>query len=147
MTARPKTGGDVAGSGLDASSVVPGAFTVSGNSVSSATPRGNDVYLTLADNLGPDEQPSIVIASGVIKDKAGNAFGGKRIPKASDGLGPNLSLSKSGDLSKEKVTVTITTDEQLSALPGVILSRVIDSAGGLVGPDLDGLSPVMAHPR
>ena len=125
--------GDSAGSGLDASSVVPGAFTVSGNSVNSVFVSGNSVYLTLSDNLGPDEQPSVNIASGVIMDKAGNAFGGIRISKAADGLGPNLSLSKSGDLSDEKVTVTITTDEQLSSLPDVKLSRVIDSAGGLAG--------------
>ena len=38
-----------------------------------------------------------------------------RVDKAADGLGPNLSLSKSGDLSDEDVTVTITTDEQLSS--------------------------------
>ena len=123
--------GDSAGSDLDASSVAPGAFTVSGNSVNSVFVSGNSVYLTLSDNLGPDEQPSVNIASGVIKDKAGNAFGGIRVSKAADGLGPNLSLSKSGDLSDERVTVTITTDEQLSRLPKVILSRVIDSAGGL----------------
>ena len=52
-------------------------------------------------------------------DKAGNAYGGGRIAKAADGLGPNLSLSESGDLSKEKVTVTINTDEQLASLPTV----------------------------
>ena len=75
---------------MEASSVTPGAFTVSGNSVSSVFVSGNDVYLSLAEKLGPDEQPSIVIASGQIKDKAGNAFGGIRVSKAADGLGPNL---------------------------------------------------------
>ena len=128
-----------AGSDLDASSVTPAAFTVSGNSVNSVFVDGNEVYLTLAENLGPDETPSITIASGQIKDKAGNAFGGKRIPKASDGLGPNLSLSKDGDLSKSKVTVTIATDEQLSDLPDVTLTRVIDSDGNLVGYGAHGL--------
>ena len=125
--------GDGAGSGLDASSVTPGAFTVSNNSVSSVFVSGNDVYLTLADKLDPDEQPSVIIASGQIKDKAGNAYGGTRISKAGDGLGPNLSLAKNSDLSDEKVTVTITTDEQLSSLPTVTVSRVVNSDGSLVG--------------
>ena len=85
-TARTKLTDDGAGSGLDASSVTPGAFTVSGNTVNSVLVVGNDVYLTLAENLGPDETPSITIASGQIKDKAGNAYGGKRITGC-DGLG------------------------------------------------------------
>ena len=111
---------------------MPSAFSVSGNTVNSAVPQGNSVYLTLADNLAPDAQPSITIANGVIRDKAGNAYGGGRIPKAADGLGPNLGLSESGDLSKEKVTITITTDEQLASLPDVKLSRVINSDGDVV---------------
>ena len=70
---------DNAGSGLDAASVTPAAFTVSGNTVNSVSWwQGNNVYLTLADNLAPDEQPSVTIASGMIMDKAGNAFGGTR---------------------------------------------------------------------
>jgi hypothetical protein len=127
-----KTDGDMAGSGLNASSVTPAAFSVSNNTVNSVLTQGNSVYLTLASNLAPDAQPSISIASGQIMDKAGNAYGGGRIAKAGDGLGPNLSLSESGDLSKEKVTVTITTDEQLASLPTVTLSRVINSDGDVV---------------
>ena len=122
---------DKAGSGLEASSVVPGAFTVSGNTVVSARPVGNTVYLTLSDNLGPDEKPKVTIASGQIADKAGNAFGGDTVT-AADGLGPNLSLSKSGDLSDEDVTVTITTDEQLSSPPTVTLGRVVNASGDVV---------------
>ena len=108
----------MAGSGLNAGSVTPSAFTVSGNSVTSVSTQGNSVYLTLASNLAPDAQPSITIASGSIMDKAGNAYGGGRIAKAGDGLGPNLSLSESGDLSDSKVTVTIATDEQLGQPTG-----------------------------
>ncbi len=129
-----KVEGDKAGSGLDAASVTASAFTVSGNTVTSVLVMGKDVYLTLADGLAPDEQPSVTIASGLIMDKAGNAFGGERVSKAGDGLGPNLSLSEDSDLSGEKVTVTISTDEQLASLPTVVLSRVIDSDGGIVGP-------------
>ena len=127
-----KTDGDAAGSGLDPASVTPAAFTVSDNTVSSVMVQGNSVYLTLATNLAPDEQPSISIASGMIMDKAGNAYGGGRISKAGDGLGPNLSLSEDADLSKSKVTVTILTDEQLASLPTVMLSRVINNDGDVV---------------
>ncbi len=129
-----KTDGDAAGSGLDAASVTPGAFEVAGNTVNSVSVQGNSVYLTLGTNLAPDETPVITIANGVIMDKAGNAFGGSRIAstEVSDGLGPNLSLSEDSDLSKEKVTVTITTDEQLASLPDVMLSRVINNDGDVV---------------
>ena len=127
----PRTTARVKGSGLDASTVSASAFTVSNNSVQTTQVDGNKVYLILASNLGSTETPAINIAGGVIADKAGNAFDSKNM-KAKDGLGPNMSLAKSGDLSKEKVTVTVTTDEQLSRLPSVKLYRVVDDDGGLV---------------
>ena len=125
---------DTTGSGLDAASVTPSAFTVGGSTVSSVLVVGNAVYLTLEENLASDERPSVSIGSGLIMDKAGNAFGGARINKANDRLGPVLDLSEDADLSNEKITVTITTDEQLGAVPSVTLSRVIDSDGGTAGP-------------
>lgn len=120
---------DNTGSGLDASTVRPSAFTVSGNSVVSVQTVGNTVYLTLESNLASDAQPTVAIANGVIMDKAGNAFGGARVDKAVDSLGPNLSLSEDSDLSKTRVAVTISTDEQLGALPTVMLGRVINKDG------------------
>ncbi len=123
---------DNAGSGLDASSVSPAAFVVSGNSVSSTTVNGNDIYLTLSDNLGPDEQPSVEILGGHLRDKAGNAWGGTRVGKATDNLGPNLGLVKDADLSDEEVVVTISTDEALSKAPAITLSRVVDKDGNFV---------------
>ena len=95
----------------------------------SVTVAGNKIYLTLADNLGSTEQPSVNIGSGLIADKAGNAFGGQRVGKATDKLGPNLSLSRSADLSNDKVTVTITTDEQLNAAPTVTVNMATNSDG------------------
>ena len=114
-------GNGAPGSGLDKSSVSPSAFSVSGNTVESTQVDGNKVYLTLSDNLGSTEKPTVSIQSGVIKDKAGNAYGGGRVT-AHDSLGPNLSLSKSGDLSNDEITVTITTDEQLNAIPTVYVT-------------------------
>lgn len=118
------------GSGLDASSVTPSAFSVSGNSVESVSVQaGNKVYLTLSDNLGSTERPAVTVVGGSIKDKAGNGVDGTTIDKAHDGLGPNLELAKSGDLSNEKVTVTIATDEQLNAVPTVWVTDAKDKDG------------------
>ena len=97
---------DNTGSGLDSATVVPSAFAVAGNTVVGAVTVGNNVYLTLAENLGSTEKPRVTVASGVIKDKAGNAFGGDS-QTASDGLGPNMSLSKGSDLNKKSVEITI----------------------------------------
>ena len=55
---------------------------MSGNcGLESVTVDGNKVYLTLGDNLGSTEEPTVSIQSGVIKDKAGNAW-------AADGMRP-----------------------------------------------------------
>ena len=70
----------------------------------------------------------------MIKDKAGNAYGGGRVT-AHDSLGPNLSLSKSGDLSNDEITVTITTDEQLNAIPTVYVTMAAK----------DGKAPTAEH--
>ncbi len=121
-----KTENDGTGSGLDASTVTASAFSVSGNSVESVTVVKNSVYLTLAENLGSTERPSVSAGSGQLADKAGNGFSGRRVDKAEDSLGPNLTLSKSADLSNDRVTVTITTDEQLGKLPTV---SVVQAAG------------------
>jgi hypothetical protein len=139
-------------SGIDTGSVTPGAFTVTGNSVSSVRvidTRGQSsvkdraansyfVFLTLADNLGSSERPSVTISSGIIKDLAGNAYGG-RTSKAEDRLGPNLSLTRSGALSKKDITVTIDTDEQLNDVPEVTRS-VVGKDGTLSGADASRLA-------
>ena len=130
--------------GLETGSVVPAAFGVTGNTVTStlvidtkgkSLAAGEEkaansflVFLTLGDNLGSNERPTITINSGVIKDRAGNAFGGDTI-KADDRLGPNLSLSKSDALSNKDVRLTVSTDEQLSAAPRIWVTAVSNAAG------------------
>ena len=128
-----KNENDGAGSGLDASSVTPSDFTVANNSVQATLVVGTAVYLTLGDNLGSEEKPTVNIANGAILDKAGNAYAGGR-ERSSDNLGPNLSLSKDVSLSNDDVTVTITTDERLGSTPEVWVTAVND----------DGLAPAMA---
>ena len=133
--------------GLDSSTVTPSAFTVTGNSVTSVLlietaktkipaedqPAEHLIFLSLGQNLGSSERPTIGIQAGVIKDKAGNALGAVSPQKAADGLGPNLTLAKSTNLSNDKVTVTISADELLSASPDVTLKRVVENEGDLIG--------------
>lgn len=113
-----KTSGDAAGSGIDPATVTAAAFSVSGNSVESTQTVGNSVYLTLSSNLGSTDTPTVTVNDGVVKDKAGNTVAGTRT-KAADGLGPNLTLTKSASISNDKVTITIASDEQLKQLPQV----------------------------
>ena len=128
---------DANGSGLNAATVTASAFTVAGNVVNSVLVRGNNIYLTLAEAVGSTEKPSVSIGSGQIADKAGNAYAGGRIT-ATDGIGPNLSLSKDVSLSNDEVVVTVTTDEQLDGNPAVTVKRVKDGTGNLATSTADG---------
>ena len=130
--------------GLDTSTVTPSVFTVAGNTVSSVQvidTRGKSlaagevkeansflVFLTLGTDLGSSDRPSITIASGVIKDRAGNAYGGSTI-RAVDRLGPDLTLSNDKDLSNGTVKITVTANEQMGAAPNLWVTKVTDDAG------------------
>lgn len=88
-----------------------------------------NVYLTLAQDIPADERP-IVRIQGTIEDAAGNgtAFGTANV---SDGIAPDIGFSLSGgsgtgtgdegpaELTKDTITITITSDEALTAPPGV----------------------------
>ena len=131
------------GSGLDADSVTPAAFSVAGNSVSSVLVVDEDspraprvslvVYLTLGEALGSSETPAVTLNSGMVADKAGNTASGttKSSKNVIDGLGPNLTLAKSAPLSNDKVTITITSDEQLGDVPDQQTKKVTTTSGGL----------------
>ena len=138
-------GGDSVGegSGLDAASVTPAAFSVTDNSVSSVlvvdeeSPRAPRVslvvFLTLTEPLGSSETPAVTLNSGIVADKAGNTAAGatKSSKSVVDGLGPNLTLAKSAALNNDKVTITITSDEQLGDLPVPVVKRVTTRSGDL----------------
>lgn len=130
-------GSDAPGSGIDGSTVTKDAFTVSGHTVDAVLSVGNKVFLTLAEDLGSTEQPTVDIAGATIMDKAGNALAAVR-QKAADGLGPVLSLSESADLSNDEVTLTITTDEQLTAAPTVYVTPADKDGNALVETNDDG---------
>ena len=131
------------GSGLDADSVIPAAFSVAGNSVSSVLVVDEDspraprvslvVYLTLGEALGSSETPAVTLNSGIVADKAGNTASGatKSSKNVVDGLGPNLTLAKSAALSNDEVTITITSDEQLGDVPMQQTKMVTSRSGDL----------------
>jgi hypothetical protein len=135
-------------SGLDSATVVPSAFSVSGDhtissvllvdiSGENASPSvarvPNDIFITLGEDLSPsNERPKVTITGGVIKDKAGNALAGST-PKASDKLGPSLTVSLDKTLSNSKVKATITSDELLSSNPTGTVTTLTSTTTGALG--------------
>lgn len=94
-----------------------------------ATSQGTDVYLTMAEDIPSDERP-IVRIQGSVEDEAGNgtAFGSANV---ADGISPVLEVTLSGgsgtgtgeegpdQLTNDEITITVTSDETLSAPPTV----------------------------
>jgi len=130
-------------SGLDAATVGPASFSASGNTVEAtllidvanedtAAPTQripNDVFLTLGTALGSSTRPTVSVNTGTIKDKAGNAVTGASY-KATDKLGPGLTLTKDVSLSKKEVKVTIVADEQLLAAPTAVVDNMTSATAG-----------------
>ncbi len=120
-------------SGLDANTVNPASFAVASNTVTSvlmvdsSKESGADnlddailVFLTLETPLESSEKPMVSIPVAVIKDNAGNAVSNQATPtRATDKLGPGLTLTESDDLSNSSVTITIVSDEDLGAPPSL----------------------------
>jgi len=129
-------------SGLDSATVVPSAFTVAGNTVESvllvdtvgenaAAPSQrvpNTVFLTLGTALASDAKPNVTVAA-TVKDKAGNAFAGSTT-KATDTIGPMLTVSTDKTLSNSKITTTITSDELLVTAPTVTYKGMDSNTDG-----------------
>jgi len=129
-------------SGLDTATVVPSAFTVVGNTVSSvllvdivgenASPSEqripNDVFLTLGTAVASAAKPKVTVASS-IKDKAGNAFAGST-STPTDKIGPLLTLTLDNALSKKQVKATIVTDELLVTAPSVTVKVLNNTTTG-----------------
>jgi len=118
-------------SGMDTATIVPSAFSVADNTVSSvllvdvvgenaATVEQripNDVFLTLGTALVSSAKPKVTISSS-ITDKAGNAFAGTTAT-AVDEIGPALTVTLGDTLSKKEVKTTIVSDELLITAPTV----------------------------
>ena len=105
-----------------------------------ATANGREVYLLLGAELASDATPSLKIASGKsISDPAGNKLSsggeltadGQTVVEANDGIAPILSVALSGGsgtgednegpdkLTKEAMTITITSDEEIHTTPAI----------------------------
>ena len=94
-----------------------------------ASVDGSNVYLELETDLPTDDTP-VVRLTGSVSDPAGNATSSGSA-EASDNLSPVLSVSLSGGsgtgegangptaLTKNEITVTISSDETLAGLPMV----------------------------
>jgi hypothetical protein len=114
-------------------------FTVAGNTVTAAEVGGKGfkdrVFLTLGTALATSATPKVTIV-GSISDVAGNTTSTGSIAKAKDALAPNVTVALSGGssttapttLTKLAMTITITSDEALSADPVVSIYTAADAA-------------------
>ena len=118
-------------------------FTVGGSAPNSvADCEGMKVYLNV-DELDPDATPSVVVATGSVTDKAGNAIAGNdasRTVTAADDIPAKLTATVVGTgegdrpVTNKEITVTVTSDERLKGRPTVEIRRV-ESDYSLAGND------------
>ena len=124
------------------SSVSNNTFTVELDDESMASVVGVDVdkqyvFLKLASELASNATPTIDIAAGYkVEDNAGNETFGKEVDafEANDGISPKLTVSFSGgsgsgtgsegadSLTKDKITVHVSSDEMLQGAPKIIVA-------------------------
>ena len=82
------------------------------------------VYLTLAADLGADDKPVVLIASGgAVSDKAGNTANTGTVT-ASDTMAPTYTVTLDSTLNKTSVTATIESNEAISGLPTVTVTNI-----------------------
>ncbi len=146
----------------------------------------NFAFLKLAADLASDATPEIDIAQGEkVEDMAGNETFGREVPAfdANDGISPKLTVTLSGGsgsgtghegpdrLTKDQITINISSDETLQSAPriAVVCSSLAWNEGkagtvgssDLIGKDIDDFianrngafdnkpseTPVMTSPR
>ena len=93
-----------------------GNSSIAGNDVQDVGSARGYVFLTVAD-MDPDSQPKVELV-GEITDVAGNKKGTGKDNEADDRVAPSLTVSvMEGDraVTKDKVTLSITSDENISA--------------------------------
>ena len=111
---------------INADSVDTDDFTVSVGdatiAVSSVSVEGNDIYLTLAEDLSSDATPTVTIEAtdDRITNTAGNPLATGDI-KVGDAIAPGVNVSLSKSLSTGDLNVVVSTDESIISVPSVKL--------------------------
>ncbi len=124
---------------LDGDSVDASDFTVDGETVDAAdwfSGEKESVFLTVGVK-GPSATPKVEVASGSIRDAAGNANAATlTVGAAKDGLDPKLTVEVSGDdtggvpVSDSRITITVTANETLLTNPTIETGAVTENADG-----------------
>ncbi|MXZ02896.1 MAG: hypothetical protein F4Y88_04265 [Chloroflexi bacterium] len=152
---------------IAASSVSTSTFSVelddetAGNIVDAHAAK-NFVFLKLGAELASDATPEIDIAQGEkVEDMAGNETFGREVTAfdANDGISPRLTVTLSGGsgsgtgnegpdkLTKDQITVNVSSDEELQGAPRIAVvcssltwnegKNAIEGSSDLIGKDID----------
>ena len=155
---------------VDASSVSTNTFSVELDDASMAQVvdvdvDGKYVFLKLASELASDATPKIDIVNGeAVEDMAGNETFGREVTAfdAQDGIAPKLTVTLSGGsgggtgdegpekLTKDKITILVSSDEPLQGSPriAVVCSDIGWKTGGTAstsGTVAENAAGVMSH--
>ena len=112
---------------IDASSLAVSDITIGGTNPASVTVNDNIVYAVMATALDSAATPKVEI-SGSISDAAGNATTTGDVT-ATDGIVPTITISTDVSVTKEKVTITVTSSENLLVAPEIYVATI--GAGSL----------------
>jgi hypothetical protein len=111
---------------LDATSIVPGDFTVDGVTPAAAEVQSKletSVFLTLAVDMLPDAKPKVALVAA-IADKAGNTKTSIAAVTGSDKIAPTFTVTADKTLTNKGIAITITSNEAVSGnLPTVNLYK------------------------
>ena len=128
-------------SDLDGTSVDAGDFTVDGTAVAEAlwfSGQKDSVFLTVGAK-GPSATPKVEVASGSVRDAAGNANAlALTVKTAKDGLAPKFTVEVTGDdtggdvpVSDKQIVIKVGSDETLITNPSIQVGIVEkDSTSG-----------------
>ena len=107
---------------LDAASVSATDFIVDGLTPLSAevfSDLKSSVFLTLANDLFADAEPTVAIAAGgAVSDLAGNALNVGSVT-ARDGIAPSFTVTLDKTITNNVLTISVSADEKIAGLPTV----------------------------
>ena len=107
---------------IDAASIAVSDITIGGTNPASVTVNNNIVYAVMATALDSAATPKVEI-SGSISDAAGNATTTGDVT-ATDGIVPTITITTDVSVTKEKVTITVTSSENLLVAPEIYVATI-----------------------